>query len=154
MRRLPGLAQEVADVIGRPATMRLIGASQMNTIRPWRRCCVYVPVTLPVDHELVRLLGFATAERLVSAFRGCILELPNCADMVREHRDRVLCERFRAGATPHRLALEFELTYQAVRNILRQAGLWDAWCARRAEIPPEDVAAANDNAPRRRRTTD
>lgn len=126
---LPKGAQEIADVIGRDATMRLIGALRPCGARPWRRF-LYVPAELTPDHQLVRILGWPTAEKLVYAFRGIILEPPACTHLSVQLRNRVMAQRFCEGATPRLLAAEFGLTYEQVRNVLQGQGLWTQWLAR------------------------
>lgn len=82
---LEGVAGEVQEVIGRDATIRLIVAMRGKTGRSWR-VCFYVPKHLPIDHELVGILGWRDARRLSRWFGGEILQTSNLRFVERRWR--------------------------------------------------------------------
>lgn len=86
---LEGVAGEIEEAIGRQATLTLIAAQRNATGRSWR-VCFYVPKRLPVDHQLVEILGWHTARRLCRAFGGEIVQTSNLRSLEREWRDRVI----------------------------------------------------------------
>ncbi|MEM5542919.1 hypothetical protein WNY61_09220 [Sulfitobacter sp. AS92] len=82
---LPGVAGEIEEVLGRAQTVRLIMAMRDATRRSWR-VCFYVPKTLRIDHDLVRILGWNDARRLCHAFGGEILQTSNLNFIYRAFR--------------------------------------------------------------------
>ncbi|MDR3445732.1 hypothetical protein [Dyella sp.] len=120
---LPSRTQLVADVIGRERALFLV--------RNWKRTLstnpkaqilsIYIPVKLSPDHELVRVMGWPDASKLVAAFRGEILNLSTCEDVFRSWRNMAIRElHAEQGLKPQDLAEWFELTDRQVRNILRE----------------------------------
>lgn len=128
---LPPSAQELADVIGRERTLYLIGQLPRSGSRAWR-VNLYVPKSLTPDHQLVRILGWADAMRLVREFGGMILQPSNCNFLHREFRNREVLRLRAAGVSIAVIAEAVELTQRQVRNII-------------AETPPEEKPACNDN---------
>ena len=116
--KLPRTAQEIADVIGREAALRLIG--QAHRYRPPSRgaefVTIYVPRDLRPDHPLVRVLGIGPAKALVEAFGGMILMPGNCAHLYRAHRDRSLARLLSQGLAPRMLAAWLAVSERRVRN--------------------------------------
>jgi hypothetical protein len=88
---------------------------------------LYVPKSLPLDHALVRAIGYPLALRLVRAYGGEILYPCACATMKRHERNRAIRERLK-DASDDVVAREFGLTVRQIRNIKR-------------EILPEDSSA-------------
>lgn len=130
---LPGIAQEIADVIGRERALFLIGQLPRSGSRKWRTC-LYVPKRVSVDHPLVALIGWADANKLCREFGGMILQPSNCSFLARDHRTREV-RRMRAdGMSLSAIADAVDLTERQIRNII-------------AETPPEEIAPLNDNMP-------
>ena len=101
------------------------------------RVILYVPTLkrMPVDHQLVRILGWKDAEKLAKAFGGEILKPANCNEIYREYRDRAITGMLQAGMTTANIAAIVGVTDRHVRNL-------------RMEIPREELPTpANDNAP-------
>lgn len=135
MEYLPQSVQEVADVIGRERALYLVGRlpRTVQTKRDGRtrhRIFLYVPKRLPVDHQLVKLVGWPDAAALVREFGGMILNLESCHQMAREFRNKAL-RRMASTASVAALAVLFDMTEKNVRLIL--------------EDGPEEREAANDN---------
>lgn len=128
---LPGCAQEIANVIGREKALFLIGQLPRSSSRSWR-VVLYVPKRLPVDHELVRLLGWQDAEKMRRHFGGEILQPSNCNVVYRRARNKSARAMSADGMPIAQIADVLDLTPRQVRNIL-------------AETPPEEISASNDN---------
>lgn len=123
-RHLPGILQDIADLIGLPATLKLVehyGGGRL-----------YVPKRFDPDHPLVKIVGHANAARLVEAYGGEEhFDIPrNLASVLAARNARIRDDR--AGGMSHRqLALHYQLTERQIRNVLvdepeddRQAGLF------------------------------
>lgn len=137
--RLPGSVQEIADVIGTERALYLVGQLPRCYAKDPRfpnakatHVILYVPKRLPPDHELVRILGWQDAKRLVDAFGGEILQPASCADVYRQFRDRSALRMVAEGMKPAAVASLLEVSERHVRNLLR-------------ENPQQDTGAANDN---------
>ena len=111
---LPGVMQEIADVIGQREALFLIGQLPTYNVHcksgaRWddgkrvmlRRINLYVPKCLKPGHRLVTILGEAKAQMLVDAFGGENFVLPNCREVYVRFRDgeiqRMSDEGMRAG---------------------------------------------------------
>ncbi|WP_170326735.1 hypothetical protein [Ruegeria arenilitoris] len=109
---------EIAEVIGRDQALHLIGSLPQSGSRAWR-VCFYVPKRLPaVDHQLVRILGWEDANKLVSAFAGMILQPSNCRFIVRAARNRRIREMAEEGCSVKEIAHGVDLSIDRVREIL------------------------------------
>lgn len=132
--RLPASVQEIADVIGTERALYLIG--QLPRCYSKKSCHVimYVPKSLKPDHQLVQILGWQDATRLVDVFGGEILQPASCADIYRQFRDRSILRLVDEGMKPADVAEMMEVSDRHVRNLVR-------------EKAQEDSAPANDNTP-------
>lgn len=144
--KLPGVAQEIADVIGCELALKLIASLPRayhgsDGAKSWR-VIMYVPKTLKPDHALVRILGWGPAKQLVGVFGGEILKPPVCSDAMRDARREKVAQMASAGTKNRQIADALGVTERTVRNYL-------------AEIPPEAIRkSANDNrAPNQRAIT-
>jgi hypothetical protein len=120
---LPARAQLVADVIGRERTLYLVrNWKKTLTSNPKQRewVCIYIPKKLPLDHELVKVMGWPDAEKLVRAFRGEILTLSNCAEVDRMWRNASIRRLHDEGHSTATLAEWFDMTDRQVRNVLKE----------------------------------
>lgn len=143
--RLPNSVQEIADVIGRERALYLIGQLPRCVAgapgKQSSRVILYVPKlrTLPTDHYLVRILGWNDAVKMARAFGGELLQPPNCSEIYRAYRDRMVREMRMQGMTHQYIAAVMAISDRQVRNIC-------------AEIPQQELPkAANDNAPIQRK---
>lgn len=119
---LPARTQQVADVIGRDRALYLV--------RTWRRTrstnpnaqqlSIYIPAKLKPDreHELVRVMGWDDASKLVAAFRGEILNLSTCDGVQRAWRDQAIRRQAEQGLKAKALAHLFDMTDRQVRRIV------------------------------------
>ena len=114
---LPPSTQEIADVIGREKALFLIGQLRPTPGRSWR-VCLYVPRRMPLDHRLVRLLGYRDAEALRKEFGGIILQPATCINLVREFRNREVRRMATEGMSYVEIADAVGLSSKHVRNIL------------------------------------
>lgn len=124
--RLPRSAQEIADVIGRDATLRLIGKLPRCLMRDKRypaatvqRVMLYVPASLPADHQLVRMIGYPAAKRLSDAFGGEILYPAACNEVYRAWRDKEIFRMAEEGLSAVQIADVVGLTDSRVYAMLR-----------------------------------
>lgn len=136
--RLPASAQEIADVIGRERALYLIGqlprsyqTRKASKSTSWH-VILYVPKTLKPDHQLVQLLGWHDAQRLVDAFGGEILNPASCQDIYRAFRDRSIIDMASKGMKAKDVAELMGCSDRHVRNLMR-------------EKAQEDLQSANDN---------
>lgn len=134
--RLPTSVQEIADVIGSDRALYLVGQLPKcySGIEGKRgvRVILYVPKRLKPDDNLVRILGWHDAMRLVNAFGGEILQPASCAEIYRDFRDRSIIRMSRDGMKTADIAKLMDVSDRHVRNLLR-------------EIPQEERSHANDN---------
>jgi hypothetical protein len=127
---MPKSVREIADVIGVDQTMRLIAQLPVCR-RPDRKTptvMLYVPKKLPVDHDLVRMIGYQDAMKLVRAFGGEILYPAICRQMAKRVRDDAIVRTVAMGSRYELVADLYSVSVRHVRNLI--AG---------AEIAPEDA---------------
>lgn len=122
-RYLPGVLQEIADLIGLPATLALVRA--YGGVRLW------VPLNIDPDHPLVKLVGHAAAAKLVDIYGGQEhFDIPRALGATLAVRDKQIRAQRAEGATHRELALRHRLTERQIRNILgpeeddRQIGMF------------------------------
>lgn len=116
LEHLPERGRAIAELIGMPATLKLV--ERYGGVR------IYVPQTVPPAHPLVDLLGRDAAERLACAFGGDEhFDVPRCVLAARRVRDTVLVADFLSGLSHRQLALKYQLTERGVRKIIARAGV-------------------------------
>ncbi len=115
---LPDSLAEIAEVIGRADTLRLVGSLPASGSRKWR-VCFYVPKKIEPDHFLVGLLGWKKARALGHAFAGMILQPSNGKNVMRQIRNRQIKELAKEGQPPADIAAAVGLSEYTVRRILR-----------------------------------
>ncbi len=127
---LPRSVREIAEVIGREATMYLIGQLPRCYAgadgKKANKVIMYVPKRLPPDHRLVEILGWTTAQKLVRVFGGEILYPANCNHLEARLRNRRILEMLDAGISSVQVAEEMGVTVRYVRHL------------RQMEKPPEE----------------
>jgi len=121
---LPISIAEIAEVIGREKALFLIGQLPRSPSRSWR-VNLYIPKRMPLDHWLIKLLGFPDAEKMRREFGGIILQPSNCGHVYRLFRNKEVRRMADAGIPVHQIADAVDLTTRQVRNII-------------SERPPED----------------
>lgn len=119
---LPGVAQEIADVIGVERALYLIGQLPrcIAGVKGHRsaRVMLYVPQTLRPNHRLVGILGYADAQRLVDAFGGESLQPPTCAELARRWAHKAIIDLHREGVRPVEIAFLMGRTQRSVAQVL------------------------------------
>jgi len=110
---LPPRLAQLAELIGLPATLRLVEARGGTSI--------YVPDVATTDHWLARLLGIEAMLQLVGAYPRDYMHIDRAAAALRAARDRHIVSRHRAGESTASLALTYGLTQRQVFNILARA---------------------------------
>lgn len=124
-RDLPASVAEIAEVIGRERALYLIGKLPRTGSRAWR-VCFYVPKRLPPDHQLVRILGWHDAMRMVRHFGGSIVQAAYGFELLVRWRHREIHRLHRAGWRNAEIAEAIGLSRYRVREVL-------------AGTPPEDT---------------
>lgn len=140
--RLPNSVQEIADVIGRERALLLIGKLPRCYTRDSRypgakttHIMLYVPKRLPPDHDLVKIIGWRDAFKLVQAFGGEFLYPAGCAAIYRDFRDSAILRLIRNDFMQVKMVADwFCVSERHVRNLLR-------------EIPQVGFMAGNINNP-------
>ena len=130
---LPQSVREIAEVIGREAALLLIGRLPVcyrDAGKKSPKVILYVPKRLPPDHQLVEILGYPTAQKLVDAFGGEILYPANCRAILAHQRNELVARMLDGGARPAIVAELFGMTERNVRNLQRKA--------KPSEIVPEE----------------
>jgi len=115
--KLPESVAEIAAVIGREKALYLIGQLPQAGKRKWR-VCLYIPKRMPLDHHLVRLLGYADAKKMAYAFSGMILQPSNCKSIYRAYRDREIRRMAKEGTSVGQIASVVDLSPYRIREIL------------------------------------
>lgn len=112
MSGLPGILQEIADIVGEDAALA-IAAARGGTQ-------VYIPPEPPSDHWLCKLIGVALARALAAeltmGIKGLRLELPlgptGHAAQMRARVDAMI----EAGASERDIAMATRYTIRAIRR--------------------------------------
>lgn len=102
---LPGTLQDVADVIGRYAAVRLSEGLPQTGERASRRM-VYVPQKPRENHRLIDLIGLEATEKLCWSHGRIILEVPVCRDLKFAWRDAAARRLADSGMTPAQIAAD------------------------------------------------
>ncbi len=107
---LPGILQEIAGLIGLPATLQLV--------RYYGGVRLYVPKRFDPDHVLVKVVGHAAAAKLVENFGGeDHFDIPLARAAVLAVRNASIRVEY-CELSQRQLALKYSLTERQVRNIL------------------------------------
>lgn len=108
---LPPTAQEVADIIGREATLALA--------RKVKHRCLYVPKHMPPDYWIRREIGDELANKLQKIFAGEQVPLAKCKSIACEQRRIGIEAAFHEGKSVQEIALMFGLSTQHLYQNLR-----------------------------------
>lgn len=107
---LPGILQEIAELIGLPATLKLV--QHYGGVR------LYVPKHLSEDHILITIIGEAAALKLVERFGGLDhFDIPKAQAISIALRNAKIHEE-KPTSSVRQLALKYHLTERQVRKIL------------------------------------
>ena len=135
---LPRSVQEIADVIGRERALYLIGKLPVYTVRDKRghvkdtRVILYVPKTLAVDSDLVKILGWNDASKMVRYFGGELLYPGNCKEIYRRFIIQTIKRMCGEGIDHKIIAHTLEVSERTVKR----------HCT---DNPHKDPKPANDN---------
>lgn len=123
---LPASVREIAQVIGREATLHLLG--QLPACRAGKRgkesnrVILYVPKKLGPDHRLVQILGVERAMALVRAFGGEVMQPANCRRIYARYRDEAILKMLRDGARLEMVLSIMRVSKRHVVNLTRAQG--------------------------------
>ena len=115
----PPSLSEIAVILGREKTLRLVGAmrEEKQHGRAWR-CEFYVPNTVPPDHPIAEAIGLRAARRLAEYFGGLIMKVSNGTSVERLAKVRA-CFRLQAlGLGSAAIAERVGLSDRRVRQFL------------------------------------
>ena len=115
--KLPESVAEIAEVLGFDKALLFVASLPPSGSRPHRRC-VYIPTQLPVDHWMVRMLGWHDAMRMQRAFGGMILHPSNARFWHRDIRNARIRKMREDGLSLAGIAGELGLSVHRVREIL------------------------------------
>lgn len=120
---MPGSVREIAQVIGRQAALRLIGALPACVAgkdgKRSSRVMLYVPKRLTPDHRLVQILGADKAMALVRAFGGEVMQPANCRRIYARYRDEAILKMVRDGARVSMIQSIMRVSKRHVANLVR-----------------------------------
>lgn len=116
-RSLGKEGDQIAQVIGFDAAVKLIEALPPAGSRPWRRC-VYVPAKMRVDHMIAQVIGFTLACRLSAAFGGQIVQPGNGSSVQRARKEAAVMSARRAGQSAREIAANMDIPASTVRSII------------------------------------
>jgi hypothetical protein len=107
---LPETAQEICEIVGFDATLRLIedhGGTKL-----------YIPAELPEDHFLIELLGEEKAKKLCWHYSTLQVSVPVANQMKATARYRAIVALRQQGYSKTKLARLFQLTERRIEQIL------------------------------------
>lgn len=118
---LPNSVREIAEVLGREKTLYMIGKlpRAKSKDHPSGMPILYVPKSLKLDHELVKLLGWEDANKLVKAFGGEILQPAPCTSIIKAFRHKVIRDMAKRGMKQKLIAVQADVSTSMVAKILR-----------------------------------
>jgi hypothetical protein len=115
---LPYTLQEMAAVIGLPATLTLVkhyGGTAINCPTPER---------MSPQHWLARLLGWEAAQALAKHYGGAAeIPIPRAVAAHGRLRRKAVLQQLRLGKTQRRVALEHGITERYVRMLVAEEPL-------------------------------
>lgn len=131
---LPRSVQEIADVIGRERALYLIGQLPKTRVesKKWNAVFLYVPKQLKLTDNLLKILGWNDAMKMVNTFGGELIQLPACEYIYRDFMHRSMKRMNQEGMSIREIA---ELFGVSERTVARHCN----------DKPQKDIAAANDN---------
>lgn len=108
---LPASLREVIEIIGLPATLKLV--------ENWGGLiALYIPRNINTDHPLARQLGLEAAFKLTERWGGDYLRnIPKATAALRAARNREIIARRAAGESAAKLALEYGVTERQIWNV-------------------------------------
>ena len=120
--KLPGIADEIAELIGVDKTLYFISQLPVKYIgskgKAANRITVYIRYSVDFNHRLVQILGLNDAEKICEAFGGEILQLPNYLNIVyNPYRDDNILRLLNEGVPREMLADWFDVSFEHVRRI-------------------------------------
>ena len=123
LEKLPKTVQQIADVIGRRAALRLVAQLPRSFSKghPSGQPILYIPKSLSSDHPLEKMLGLADATLIVQAFGGEILFPAAGVSVVRQARNREVIRLLKEGWNEHDVANTFRLTVRQIRNLRKES---------------------------------
>ena len=111
---LPEFLQEIVELIGFEATLRLV--ERFGGIRVW---VPDRPRKLTEEHPLVIAVGIVAARKMCERFALEFLPIPKATAAIRHARNRQILHLYQVeGWTAARLARHFELTERQIYSIL------------------------------------
>lgn len=126
MKPLPSTVQDIAEVIGREDALYLIG--QLPGYKTPARGGTQIGINIPridrltPDHRLSQILGFPLARKLCVHFGGQLLKPANCSGLIKDFRNKSICEFWEGGHTVAEISEIFDMPTKYIRKILQDLG--------------------------------
>lgn len=132
---LPASVAEIAGVIGRAPTLKLLSRAPACVAgKPGKRgarVMLYVPKNLAPDHWIVGAVGAEKALALVRAFGGEVMQPANCRRIYAGHRDDAIVRMLQDGARVSTVLEMMRVSRKHVVKLAKRRGL---------ELPQLDFA--------------
>jgi hypothetical protein len=110
---LPSRTQELVEVIGLPAALKLV---ELHGGRH-----IWVPTTAKETHWLNEQIGMDAFTKLCAHYSYSRLEIDKCATLIRALRDKTILEEFNHGMTNYQLATKYNTTERQIVRIRKHA---------------------------------
>lgn len=118
--QLPASLDEVLEVIGEAATLKMIDSYGGTTPRlPAKR-------NVNAKHPMTLIIGLEALEQLVKQLGGGRhVYIPRCAAGLRSKRDREIVQKYEAGTSVDQLAMQYRLSDRQIWSILKKTEMDD-----------------------------
>jgi hypothetical protein len=111
-RHLPDSIQEMVNVVGLPATLKIVEERGGITL------CV--PTKVKADNWLTKLIGENAMKSLVKYYSGEEIEIPLCQAAIKAAQDEEIYQNIQKGISQAKLAREFGYTERGIRKLKKR----------------------------------
>ncbi len=108
-QHLPDSIQEMAELIGLPATLKIV--EERGGIR------LSIPTKVNDKSWLTQLIGREAMMLLVKHYKGEELDIPRCTAAVKAAQDAHIYQQIQAGVPQSKLAREYGYTERGIRKV-------------------------------------
>lgn len=82
---------------------------------------IYVPLVLPQDHAYAQVAGPAATAHLLATYGGSAFTVPSADGLFARVRAKAIFEDYKAGASLDQLVRDYDLGFERVHRIIKQA---------------------------------
>lgn len=111
LQDLPEVLREIADLVGVPATLKLVES--------YGGTHLIVPSRYNPDHPLTRVVGHAASVQICQRYSGTSLYVARIKSAIKTLRDIEIASRYDGGVSVPQLAREYELSDRQIWNVLK-----------------------------------